>query len=381
MTSSYTTSPSIKTTTTKHRFRFTCTACKYETNKKSQYDSHLLSTKHIRMMSPIDLSEFKYQCPQCVYGTHSIGAWDIHCSTSRHVKLATNPTEWPCKCGRYFHSDRARTYHGKKCGWEPSPHPPPPTQAQLMQGMMGVMTNVVTPQQSTSPTICLPISEPSYSLLKARMKDMEESITRYRDMNDQLTKTIKTMQEWTADGGLKCNICETMKTGLELYEDQYGKQMICNTCCVRMTGFASVRIEKIMVEYLQVHYEVPMSVIDKRIKNEACLAYRPDVMYIDFLRVVHVECDENQHNSYTCDEKRMSDMYGEYPGKTAIWIRWNPHAYKAGIKTQGERLRQLVHTLKQVETMEFDSKIHVIYMYYDQDHPSIVKNISHSFIY
>jgi hypothetical protein len=237
--------------------------------------------------------------------------------------------------------------------------------------------------------ICLPISEPSnpshtdmeVTLMKARMKDMEDTITRYQDMNDRLSNTIKTMQEWTADGGLKCNICETMNTGLEVYEDQYGKQMICDKCCVRMTGFASVRIEKIMVEYLQVHYEIPMSVVDKRIKGEACLAYRPDVTYIDHTRAVHVECDENQHYSYSCDEKRMTDVYGEYPGKTAIWIRWNPHAYKNGNKNQGERLRQLVDTLQQVETMEFDSKIHVIYMFYDETHPSIVKNISHSFIY
>lgn len=219
-------------------------------------------------------------------------------------------------------------------------------------------------------------------LLKARLKDAEDLNTRYRAINEQLTKTIKAMQEWTSEEGLVCDICETKNTGLEVHEDQYGKRMVCSKCCVRMTGFSSVRIEKIMVEFLKQNYDFPMSVVDKRIQGEACLAYRPDVTYIDHSRVVHVECDENQHKSYTCDEARMTKMYTEYPGKTAIWIRWNPHDYKAEEqKSQGERLRVLAETLKKVETMEFESKINVIYLFYDKDSPVIVKNIAHSFIY
>ena len=355
---------------------YKCDFCNFSTGVLGKYNRHLECKKHLHNVSMAGKPSYTYHCQACCYGTDCSTAWSMHCRSKKHIARAA-PSVHACECGRYFHSARARTFHKKKCDWEspssppPSspPSPPPPQPIQMM------------------PTICLPISEPSRTdpfgmenaLLKSRMKDMDDSLTRYRDMNDRLSKTIKTMQEWTADGGLKCNICETMNTGLEVYEDQYGKQMICNKCCTRMTGFASIRIEKIMVEFLQVHYEVPMSVVDKRIKGEACLAYRPDVMYIDHTRAVHVECDENQHYSYTCDEKRMTDLYAEYPGKTAIWIRWNPHDYKAGNKTQGERLRQLVDTLKQVESMEFDSKIHVIYMFYDEDHPSIVQNISRSF--
>jgi len=380
----YTMVVEYKTTSRKHKY--TCDACEYNTNVKNSYTRHLQSVMHLKSTENVINESHKYACVSCVYSTDSNDSYMAHCRSKRHIKLATKPTEWPCsKCNRFLHSSKAKTYHEQTCTQEPPQ--PSPTQTELMHGMLNAMNTIMTTTQPTSPTICLPISEPSRTdpfgmenaLLKSRMKDMDDSLTRYRDMNDRLSKTIKTMQEWTADGGLKCNICETMNTGLEVYEDQYGKQMICNKCCTRMTGFASIRIEKIMVEFLQVHYEVPMSVVDKRIKGEACLAYRPDVMYIDHTRAVHVECDENQHYSYTCDEKRMTDLYAEYPGKTAIWIRWNPHDYKAGNKTQGERLRQLVDTLKQVESMEFDSKIHVIYMFYDEDHPSIVQNISRSF--
>jgi hypothetical protein len=144
-----------------------------------------------------------------------------------------------------------------------------------------------------------------------------------------------------------------------------------------------------MVEYLKKHYDQHLMFNDKTVKGEACLKYRPDTMYSDPNRVVHVSCDEFQHQhqngDYKCDEKRMSDLYDEYPGKTVIWIRWNPHAYKPpeGLKRKNlkKRLEKLVEVLKRIETRKFETKMYVIYMFYDKDNPRIVKNIAHSFEY
>ena len=102
----------------------------------------------------------------------------------------------------------------------------------------------------------------------------------------------------------------------------------------------------------------------------------------------HVECDEHQHTrspDYTCDEKRMTDLYDEYPGKTVIWIRWNPDNYAPpkGTRKLGrqERLAVLARVLREVETRRFETKIHVIYLFYNADNPLLVRNIAKELLY
>jgi len=132
---------------------YECDACKYETHKKSAFDSHLLSKKHQRQVEDVDISGFKHQCESCKYGTNSIGAFDIHVSTNRHMLLCNETTEWGCPCGKQCHSQRAFTYHKKKCTFiPPSPPSSQPSAAPPQQpDMMAVMTTLVeTMMQSQS---------------------------------------------------------------------------------------------------------------------------------------------------------------------------------------------------------------------------------------
>ena len=184
-----------------------------------------------------------------------------------------------------------------------------------------------------------------------------------------------------------CSICLGKCARLTKYSDKHGTHSMCRVCYSKVTGF-KCRIEKTMVEYLDKHYDQPMLRQDQRVNGEACLAYRPDTMYADTERVVHVACDEHQHTRsphYTCDEKRMSDIYDEYAGKMVIWIRWNPDNYtppKGTRKlTRKERLEALVRVLREVENRSFDTTIHVIYMFYDVTNPLLVQNIAREMIY
>ena len=64
-----------------------------------------------------------------------------------------------------------------------------------------------------------------------------------------------------------------------------------------------------------------------------CQKYRPDKLYTDTDYVEIGECDENEHGrtsgSYSCDEKRISDIYDEdgINGKVMVVLRWNPDSY------------------------------------------------------
>ena len=105
-----------------------------------------------------------------------------------------------------------------------------------------------------------------------------------------------------------------------------------------------------------------MLVQDATVKGEACLKYRPDIMYASENLVIYVEIDEHQHKygngSYQCDEKRMSDLYDETPGKLVVFVRYNPPTYKppAGVaKVTKTRKELLPTTLKYVTKKPFDN--------------------------
>ena len=117
-----------------------------------------------------------------------------------------------------------------------------------------------------------------------------------------------------------------------------------------------------------------------------CQRYRPDKLYADPKRIIQIECDEYQHsrdssNSYTCDEKRISDIYDEFPGKEYIVIRWNPHFFiypdesKEKKPTIDDRLEMLLQLLDRLPDITFESPITVIYMFYSPDNPLICQNL------
>jgi len=153
-----------------------------------------------------------------------------------------------------------------------------------------------------------------------------------------------------------------------------------------MTGY-STRIEKVAIEYLKEHIDHPMSVVDRTIQGESRLKYRPDCMWAGHDRVIHFECDEHQHGgvSYSCDEKRMSDIYDEYPGKHVIWVRWNPDGYKpqpgCKKKRKQERLDMLVSEVNNAMTCELDTAISVVYMFYSVGNVNVSRNIKSRQVY
>ena len=144
-----------------------------------------------------------------------------------------------------------------------------------------------------------------------------------------------------------------------------------------------------MVEYLKKHYDQPILRQDARVYGEACLKYRPDVMYAGPNRVVMVECDEHQHKwsngNYECDERRISELYDEFPGKEFLVIRWNPDAFKlkSGKKAKKNfkrRCEALLKVLREYETIKMESKIQCVYMFYDHDNERLAKNIPYKLI-
>ena len=191
-------------------------------------------------------------------------------------------------------------------------------------------------------------------------------------------------------GHLLCPYCQKNVYALTEYTDKNkGGVKICRVCYNKVTGKNS-RKETQMSEYLDEHFGKEFLISsDKRVYGDACQRYRPDLLYSDPETVLHIECDEFEHmhhnGSYSCDEKRLSDIYDEFPGKNYIVIRWNPDNFEVPedkVKlSRKDRLKLLLECMRYVQNHKFDTKITIIYMFYSKDNPLIARNIKSHLVY
>jgi len=143
--------------------------------------------------------------------------------------------------------------------------------------------------------------------------------------------------------------------------------------------------------YLDQHLETEyLLVSDSRIHGNKCQKYRPDKLYASPNRIIHIEVDEHQHlkGNYTniCEEKRILDIYSEFDNQKYVVIRFNPHKYNAPIAFAkitdiNEKLKTLLNVFKYGQNVEFDTKILIIYVFYNSDNRLIVKNIRYVHMY
>lgn len=197
-------------------------------------------------------------------------------------------------------------------------------------------------------------------------------------------------------GDFKCELCIRACAKLTSWKcDKTQKSFkICRRCYRKTTGYKT-RVEKDIVEWLQQNFPHPIVRKDQTIKGNACLKYRPDIMYIGGLEnvTIIVEVDEYQHKrsnkNYKCDEKRMSELYDETSG-LVVFVRYNPHNYKPPegkrkLKSGEERRKVLLETLNHIiknrKELEKVAPLHVFYICYDKDNKIIAQNILKYMIY
>jgi len=191
-------------------------------------------------------------------------------------------------------------------------------------------------------------------------------------------------------GDKTCQLCEKTNLGVVKPYGSNGKYIdMCDDCAIE-TG-QKKRIEHRYTQYLDKHIDFP-SINDRVVRGSVCLKYRPDKIYVGINRIVHIEIDEHQHQNksgdYTCDEKRISDIYDEFQAPVPehyIVIRLNTDSYQTENKYYqvdrdkifNKRAKILIRLMKKIEKQPPPSKICIYYLYYSNDNNRIAKNIPH----
>jgi hypothetical protein len=189
-------------------------------------------------------------------------------------------------------------------------------------------------------------------------------------------------------GKFSCSFCAKACNSQNEYDDTQGSHTICRACYNKATGRNS-RKEKYVCDYLNtLDFMAPFLLgMDKSFKSiGGCSKFRVDILYASGKHVLAVEVDEHSHmgnGNYTCEEKRISDMYDEFVGCQFTVIRFNPDAakYPNGTRVKlsleertvrlGDLLKEIIGNLGNGD----EPKIFVHYLFYNVDHPKLVQSI------
>lgn len=86
--------------------------------------------------------------------------------------------------------------------------------------------------------------------------------------------------------------------------------------------------EHYVVDALKSHFQDTITLqCDKRIDG-GCTHYRPDILIDYGSHCIIIEIDEFRHTNYTCEKKRMVDIYADLGARNTVFLRFNPDGYK-----------------------------------------------------
>lgn len=113
--------------------------------------------------------------------------------------------------------------------------------------------------------------------------------------------------------------------------------------------------ENHMIDYIKQHFNNYIISYDKQIKD-GCSKKRPDcLIQLNDYNII-IECDENQHKYgeiYSCDTKRMMEIFNDLGNSPIVFIRFNPDSYKT---FNGQRKKSCFKNHAQLHIQVINSK-------------------------
>jgi hypothetical protein len=114
---------------------------------------------------------------------------------------------------------------------------------------------------------------------------------------------------------------------------------------------------KIKENHVREYLKEEITMIFDRKVEDGCSLRRPDVR-VDFgTHTVIVECDENQHTGYSCETKRMMEIFQDCGSRPIVFLRFNPDAYEEGGKKYKGCFKETKTQGLSVDSKEFTKRM------------------------
>jgi hypothetical protein len=134
-----------------------------------------------------------------------------------------------------------------------------------------------------------------------------------------------------------CIICTPKNSCIECKSIYSDKRTfcypLCYSCfCNKFPDHERSTLYKIKERYLRDELRLlfPNNKIDMifdKMVDGGCSRRKPDVLIELLTYSIIIECDENQHKNYTCENRRIMELFQDLGNRPIIFIRFNPDSY------------------------------------------------------
>ena len=112
-----------------------------------------------------------------------------------------------------------------------------------------------------------------------------------------------------------------------------------------------------VIDKLKENFQEKFTMRFDKIVEGGCSRRRPDVA-IDFgSHCLMIEIDENKHTNYSCEEKRMVELYEDIGFRKIVFLRFNPDRYKDGSVVYPSPFRYTRAGILHLEETEFNRRM------------------------
>lgn len=112
-----------------------------------------------------------------------------------------------------------------------------------------------------------------------------------------------------------------------------------------------------VIDALKAKFNETFTMRFDKIVEGGCSRRRPDVA-IDFgSHCLMIEIDENRHANYSCEEKRMVELYEDIGFRKIVFLRFNPDRYKEGSIVYPSPFRYTRAGILHLEETEFNRRM------------------------
>ncbi len=159
------------------------------------------------------------------------------------------------------------------------------------------------------------------------------------------------------------NWCESCKIMSILHSNYKPYCLMCY--CMKNPEAKIVKKYKLKEHYLretlQENYKNISMIFDKKIDN-GCSLRRPDVRIECITHTIIIECDENRHQGYSCENKRIMEIFQDLGNRPIVFLRFNPDSYKdiATGKSISGCFRKTKKINNSLQKNEWDRRINIL---------------------
>ena len=132
-----------------------------------------------------------------------------------------------------------------------------------------------------------------------------------------------------------CNICKSIQISKSTKFYPLCEACYCNEYPDSPLSVNYKIKERHLLDELKKRFSEVVMRVNRKVEG-GCSRRKPDILIDKIIFSIIIECDEKQHESYDCENKRTMELFQDLGNRPLVVIRFNPDSFiTGGIKYEG----------------------------------------------